>query len=159
MGKPIQKHGLKGLMARVSVKGMKALDRRSAGYRALVEWRVELMRDLGTEESLTAQEKVLVDLVLRTKLFLDHIDSWLMTQESLVNKKKRSLYPVMAQRNSLTNVMVNLLGQLGLERREKKMPGLMEYIAERKKHDEHHRDDDGPEVVQEDVPAGDVRAR
>ena len=156
MGKPIQKHGLRGLMARVSARGLKALDGRSAGYRALVEWKAELLRDLGGEESLSTQEKVLVDLALRTKLFIDHVDLFLMEQESLVNKKRRSAYPILAQRNSLVNVLVNVMGQLGLERREKRVGSLAEYLEAREagKHgdDDDSGDDGERETVQEDVP-------
>ena len=141
-------------MRHVSVQGMKALDRRSAGYRALVEWRRELMADIGGEESLTVQQKVLVDLILRTKLFLDHIDSRLMQQEWLIHRKKKSLFPIMAQRNSLVNTLSNLIGQLGLEHREKRLPGLQDYL-EAKAH-EHSADDDGQEAVRENVPAAEV---
>lgn len=150
MGRPIKKVALRGLMARVSTKGLRALDGRSAGYRALMEWKAELLRDLGGEESLSAQEKVLVDVALRTKLFIDHVDLFLMEQESLVNKKRRSAYPILQQRNSLVNVLVNLMGQLGLERREKRLPALDDYL-EGVGH-EHSADDDGREAVLEHVP-------
>ena len=151
MGKPIKKVALRGLMAKVSTKGLRALDGRSAGYRALMEWKAELLRDLGGEESLSAQEKVLVDVALRTKLFIDHVDLFLMEQESLVNRKRRSTYPVVQQRNSLVNVLLNVMGQLGLERREKRLPALDEYLKGAATR-EHSADDVGQEIIREDVP-------
>lgn len=137
-------------MAKVSVKGLKALDHRSAGYRALMEWKSDLLRDLGGEESLTAQEKLLVELVTRQKVLLDSIDQWLFKQRSIVNGKKRVLYSVVAQRNALQNSLVNSLDRLGLKRREKRVESLAEYLAkEREKHD--HSGSDGP-GVSADIP-------
>jgi hypothetical protein len=159
MGKPIKKLALKGMMAKVTASGMKALDQRSAGYKALAEWRGQFLADLGGEASLSAQEKVLVDVALRTKLFIDHVDCFLMQQDSLVNKKRRSLYPMMAQRNSLVNTMVNILSQLGLKRREKSVQSLAEFLATRGVDDEgstestdDSRSDGEQEPVSEHVP-------
>jgi hypothetical protein len=152
MGKPIEKTALKGMMARVSARGLNALDRRSAGYKALTEWREALTRDLGGD--LSTQERTLVELITRTKLFLDSIDLFLMEQPSLVNKKKRVAYGILATRNSMANTLANLLNQIGLKRREPPMKSLAEYLAEKEsKGDEHPGDDAGPEVVSEDVRA------
>jgi hypothetical protein len=152
MGQPIKKHGLRGLMRRVTAKGLKSLDRRSAGYRALVEWRGELLRDLGGEESLSTQEKVLVDVALRTKLFLDHVDAWAMEQDSVVNRKRRCLYPVMAQRNALVNTLLNIMGQLGLKKREKSVLSLTEFLK-RQEEGKHGDDDSTDDGERETVPA------
>jgi hypothetical protein len=44
---------------------------------------------------------------------------WLLTQETLVNKRKRSLYPIVLQRQTLADGLARYLTQLGLARRHK----------------------------------------
>jgi hypothetical protein len=41
-------------------------------------WRKELVADLGGETALSAQQRALVDAVVRTRLFLEHLDAWLL---------------------------------------------------------------------------------
>lgn len=128
MRKTQQKRGLKGLIAKVSLHGLAVIDRRSAGARALFEWRRELERDLGGEESLSAQQKTLIELAVRTRLYLDSLDSWLMLQPSVVAKKKKSILPALSQRMTLSNELARLLIQLGLQRQAARVPSLAEYL-------------------------------
>jgi hypothetical protein len=123
-----KRHGLRGLMSRVSVLGMKGLDRRSRGYRALKEWRSELERDLGGVESLSAQQQTLVENACRTRLYLDHIDGWLMSQATLI--RKRSLLPIFRDRMDLAAKLERTLAALGLERQERPAPPIGDF-AER----------------------------
>jgi hypothetical protein len=134
MRKPTQtrsKHGLHGLMSKVSTTGLSAIDRRSAGARALLEWRRELEQDLGGADSLSAQQRTLVELACRVRLYLDHVDGWLMSQPSLVNKRRRAVVPIMLQRMQLSDSLARLLGQLGLRRQAKPVKTLAEYIREK----------------------------
>jgi hypothetical protein len=156
VGKPAKKIGLRGLMERVSVQSLRALDGRSAGARAISEWRGELLRDLGGEAGLSSQEKLLVELVVRQKLFIDSIDIFLMQQSSLVNKKKRVLFAVVRERNTLVTTLVSTLDKLGLKKREKPVKSLAEFLEEREegKHADEHNSDDGEQAtVLADVPA------
>jgi hypothetical protein len=50
---------------------------------------------------------------------LDSIDAWLLTQPTLVNVRKRTLIPVVLQRQTLADGLARYLSQLGLERRHK----------------------------------------
>lgn len=122
------KHGLKGLMAAISVRGLTALDARSAGVRALMQWRSELERDLGGAETLSAQELTLVELCCRTRLLLDHVDSWLLCQPSLINRRRKALLPIIHQRQQLADALARHLTTLGLKRREKEVT-LQDYLA------------------------------
>jgi hypothetical protein len=123
------RHGLTVLKARVKVRGLRAIDLRTAAAQALVQWKAELIRDLGAEENVSAQRMTLVDMVVRTKLYIDHIDAWLMEQDSLVNRRKKSLLPVVKERQALVDSLSRLLTQLGLERRAKPAKSLAEYLA------------------------------
>jgi len=49
----------------------------------------------------SAQQLAIVDLAGKQKILLDSIDTWLFTQPSLVNSRKRSVIPVVLQRQAL----------------------------------------------------------
>jgi hypothetical protein len=46
----ISRHGLTALKARVKVRGLTAIDRRTAAAQALLAWRKELLADLGVRD-------------------------------------------------------------------------------------------------------------
>ena len=50
---------------------------------------------------MSAQQLAIVDLAGKQKILLDSIDTWLFTQPSLVNSRKRSVIPVVLQRQAL----------------------------------------------------------
>ena len=53
------------------------------------------------EKAMSAQQLAIVDLAGKQKILLDSIDTWLFTQPSLVNSRKRSVIPVVLQRQAL----------------------------------------------------------
>jgi hypothetical protein len=71
--------------------GSPALDGRSSLSYALKKWRRELVNDLGGDDNISTQQAALVDLTVKSKLLLDSIDAWLLTQPTLINKRKKSL--------------------------------------------------------------------
>jgi hypothetical protein len=111
------------------VEGLVAVDKRGASARLLVEWRRDLVADLGGEGAVTAQQRALVEVAARTKLYVDHLDAFLMQQRSLVNKTRKTALPVLLQRQALADSLVKHLNMLGLERRSKPVPSLDEYLA------------------------------
>lgn len=122
------RHGLVKLRAAVRGLGPRVVDRRTTLGRQLAAWKADLVRDLGGDVS--TQQAAIIDLAVRTKLLLDSIDAWLLVQPSLVNARKRALLPVVRERQSLADALARYLGQLGLERRARKVPTLAEYLAE-----------------------------
>jgi len=125
------RHGLSALKARVTVRGLHAIDMRTAAAQALLAWKQELLRDLGGEENVSAQRITVVEMVVRTKLYIDHVDAWLMEQDSLVNRRKKSLLPVVKERQALVDSLSRLLQQLGLQRQQRPVKSLAEYVAEK----------------------------
>ena len=105
------------------------LDRRTTIGKALAGWRSELLADLGDIESVSTQELALVEEAVKTKLILDSVDAWLLTQPTLINKRNRSVLPAVRDRQALVSTLRGLLGDLGLKRRGKAMPSLGEYLA------------------------------
>jgi hypothetical protein len=125
-----QRHGLTALRRTVETLGLRRLlDGRGAVSKALARWRGDLIADLGGPERLSTQQAALVDLAVKGKLLLDSIDEWLLAQPSLVNGRRRSVHPVVLQRQHLADGLARHLGMLGLERRSQPMPSLTEYLA------------------------------
>jgi hypothetical protein len=94
-------HGLYRMKKALMRLGNHAIDRRYAVGKALAKWRADLIQDLGS--GISTQESALVDLCVKSKLLLDSIDSWLLVQPSLVNARKKSLLPVVKERQALTD--------------------------------------------------------
>lgn len=126
--------GLRALKSRVTVRGLAAIDRRTTAARTLLDFRRELLDDLGGVHAITAARLALVEIAVRTRLYLDHIDAFLMEQPSLIVKRARlrgRLLPIVEQRQRLAESLARLLGQLGLERRTPEPLDLREYLARR----------------------------
>ena len=115
--KKAPKIGLVPLVRRVSVQGLRAVDARSAPMRAVRAWKDEIVAALGGKDTLSPQRTTLVDLAARTQLFISHVDSYLLDLPSLINRRRRSLIPIVEQRQRLVESLAKLLGQLSLDRK------------------------------------------
>jgi hypothetical protein len=60
---------------------------------------------------------------------LDQVDSWLLGQASIVNKRKREILPIVRSRQTIADGLARLLGQLGLDRVAEERGGLEAYLA------------------------------
>lgn len=127
--KPYSKHGLTTLKQAVKGLGGRVIDRRTTLGKTLAKWRGDLIQDLGGKEAISTQREALVDLCVKSKLILDSIDAWLLTQPSLVNARKRSLLPAVRERQQLADGLARYLGQLGLERKAKEIPDLTKALS------------------------------
>jgi hypothetical protein len=90
-----------------------------------------LITDLGGPAAVSTQELAVVDLAVRTKLLLDSIDAWLLTQRSLINVRQRTLLPAILQRQQLADGLARYLTQLGLKRRKAPAKSLEQYVTEK----------------------------
>jgi hypothetical protein len=81
------RHGLNAAMARISLRGYKAIDRRTVAAREMLAFRDEIVSALGGEAELSPQRRRLVDLAARALLYLDHLDAWLGQQRSLIRQR------------------------------------------------------------------------
>jgi hypothetical protein len=124
-------HGTHTLKRAVKQLGQRTIDRRTTIGRALAAWRSELLADLGGIEAVSTQELALVEEAVKTKLILDSVDAWLLSQATLINKRNRSVLPAVRDRQALVSTLRGLLGDLGLKRRSKTMPALSEYLEQR----------------------------
>jgi len=113
--RPYTRHGLNALMARVSLKGLRAIDRRTAAARAVLDFRRDLLDDLGGEAAASAAQLALVEVATRTRLYLDHVDAHLLERGSLIVRRTR-LLPLVEQRQRLASGLVDVLSKLGTPR-------------------------------------------
>src|ERR1041384_6403006 len=86
-----RKHGLHTLKRAVNGLGSRAIDKRTTLGKTLAKWRRDLIADLGGDDVISTQQRAVIDLCVKSKLLLDSIDNWLLTQVSLVNARKKSL--------------------------------------------------------------------
>jgi hypothetical protein len=129
----------------VALRGLHAIDQRTAPARALVAWRAELIAALGGETNLSPQRRKLIELAARAALLLDHVDAWIFEQPNLVNRRNKSLVPALLQRQSLAEHLAKLLDRLGLDRLPAKISTLDAYVAEQySKADNGSQDRSGP---------------
>jgi hypothetical protein len=87
-----------------------------------------LVADLGGEEVTSAMQRAVLEVAAKTYLFLESVDRFLLSQESLVNKSRRQLFPVVLQRQQLADALARYMRDLGLERRTREIPALAEYL-------------------------------
>lgn len=125
------KHGLTVMKRAVKKLAERTIDGRTTVGKALGQWRGDLIADLGGRENISTQQAAIVDLAVKSKLLLDSIDAWLLTQPSLIDKRRRALLPVVRERQQIADALARHLGQLGLERRVRRVPSLGEYVAQR----------------------------
>ena len=126
-----RKHALHTAKAALKEFGSRAIDGRTSVARSLAQWRAQIERDLGGKEALTAQQHAILDLAVKSKLLLDSVDSWLLCQDSLINRRKRSLIPALRERTQLADALARYLTMLGLERKSLTVPTLNEYLSRR----------------------------
>lgn len=139
-----QKHGLTTLKQSVKQLSGRVIDKRTTLGKALAKWRSDLVQDLGGRESVSTQQEALVDLCVRSKLMLDSIDTWLLTQPSLINARKKTLLPVVRERTQLADSLARYLTQLGLGRKAKPIVSLDDYLETKyseKDQETHHEEE------------------
>jgi len=109
--------------------GEYAIDGRTSLAKALDETRRELVTSLGGIEALSKQQEIIVGIATRTYFLLESLDSYLLTMDSPVNRRKRCVYPVIRERAQLADSLLRHLTALGLERRARPVKSLSEYLA------------------------------
>lgn len=123
-----RKAGLVPLKHRLKIKGLAGIDRRTREAKALLRWRTALETDLGGAVNLSAQKRALLDAGVRTMIFLGQADRFLLDQPSIINRKGRSLLPVVKERTALQDSLLRILLALGLERQAKNVPRLADFM-------------------------------
>ena len=124
-------HGLTTLKKAVRVLGGRAIDKRTKIGRALEQCRMDLVHDLGGFDGTSTMQRQIIDLAVKTKFILDTLDAWMVLQKSLVNHRKRVVYPAVLQRQQMADSLARYMTQLGLEKRSKTVATISEYLEEK----------------------------
>ena len=93
--------------------------RQTRAPKAVVRYRAALIRDLGGEGAITTQQLTIVELIVRTRAFLDQIDDFLLALPTVIkNRKRHTVSPLLPRRTALVSQLTGLLERLGLDRVE-----------------------------------------
>ena len=99
---------------------------------AVKVWQDSIIHDLGGGQNISAMQRSIVELAAKTHLLLAGIDQWLLKQPSLINKRKRQLFPIVQQRQALADSLSRYMSTLGLEKKVKQAPNIQDYLEGKK---------------------------
>src|SRR5262249_20589425 len=63
----------------------------------VAEWRANIEADAGGTDQLSQLKRFQLERFLTTEILLQSLDSYLLQQDSIVNKRKRTLHPIVEQ--------------------------------------------------------------
>src|SRR3989442_6437746 len=93
------RHGLYTMQKAVTVLGSRVLPAKSTPLgRELRKWRDSLVADLGGADAVSTQQLAIVEKAVTQKLICDSLDAYVLQMASLVNKRHRTLWPVVKER-------------------------------------------------------------
>lgn len=115
--------------AKVRCGALEKLDMRNPFARRLAEWRADVIAALGGDANLTPQKLTILDAVVRDLVLLTHLDNFLVTLPSIVNRRKRSVFPIVEQRMRIADALLKHLQVLGLDRVAAPIVDLHTYIS------------------------------
>src|SRR6266446_473176 len=112
--------GLLALKAKVMLRGLAVVNRRTKAARDVVKWRAELVAELGGEPGMTAARLTRIETLVRTKLLLEHLDAQLLEYDTLFSRKRGTLRPqvkaILTERNRMAEALERGLAALGASR-------------------------------------------
>jgi hypothetical protein len=112
--------GLLALKAKVMLRGLAVVNRRTKAARDVVKWRAELVAELGGEPGMTAARLTRIETLVRTKLLLEHLDAQLLEYDTLFSRKRGTLRPqvkaILTERNRMAEALERGLAALGSSR-------------------------------------------
>jgi hypothetical protein len=111
-------------------RGLEAVDKRSAGYRALMAMRQQLIADQGGPAEMSEARTLITDYVVVNHAIIEQMTEALLAEKNIVDPKTKVVLPLARERQSLVNANVQALKELGLERRRVRVPSLEEARAQ-----------------------------
>jgi hypothetical protein len=128
LAKPRRTHGLSRLIKSRSQAVISKLDGRSGAMIAMNAYKADLLASLGGADLLSQQELTIVDMVTRDAFILEQIDAFIL-QRGLINKRKRTLFPIAVQRQAITDGIIRKLLALGLTRLARPIATLQSLLS------------------------------
>jgi hypothetical protein len=96
------RHGLDALKSKVALRGLGRIDKRTAGARDILKWRRELVAEHGGPAAVTASMRGVIEIAVRTRLLIDHVDGHWLAMPRAVNRRN-VLIPLVEQRQRLVD--------------------------------------------------------
>ena len=115
---------LRAARARIRLEGLRSIDKRTAAGRALVDWKESLTAALGGSENVSPQQLAVVEEAVRSKAYLDHIDAFLLSLDSVIHKRRKKLYPIVLSRMQVAEHFMRQMDRLGFARIPKPLPAI-----------------------------------
>jgi hypothetical protein len=92
-----------------------------------------LVADLGGPQAISKQQEVIISLAVRTHLLVHSIDNYLLSLGGLVNRRKRSLWPIVKERTALADSLARYVAMLGLQKKQKPVMDLCSYLESKER--------------------------
>ncbi len=125
----------------------------SAGGEQLASRRLELIEHLGGKVS--AVERRVIERICFSEYLTDHLDLHLAELgPKIINRRKRTLIPIVLQRDALVNTLTKLYDAIGYTPREKPAPTLHEIQAAIAAKRAHAATAQEKPAMQEETPNG-----
>ena len=91
---------------------------------------LELLNHCGGEHLVSAVRRRIIERVVFTQYQLDCLDLYLVELgPRIVNRRKRTLIPIVRERDALVSMLTKLYDQIGLDPTKPPIPTLAEYMA------------------------------
>lgn len=107
------------------------LDGRSEAGQALKRLRTQLETDLGGVENLSAQERILLDRIVKKVLIVEMLESYSLSRRSIFKRNGELIGALGRHYLSFCESLRRDLVAVGLSRRAKGVPSLSAYLAAR----------------------------
>jgi len=79
---------------------------------------------LGGSENVSPQQLAVVEEAVRSKAYLDHIDAFLLSLDSVIHKRRKKLYPIVLSRMQVAEHFMRQMDRLGFARIPKPLPAI-----------------------------------
>lgn len=121
-------HGAWGLKRALDTE---RLDMRSEAGQAIKRLRLQLEADLGGQESLSCQERILVDRIAKKVLIVEALETYALSRKSIFKRNGELIGCLGRHYLSYTEALRRDLLAVGLGRRAKDVPSLSDYLSDR----------------------------
>ena len=89
-----------------------------------------MLNHCGGERLVSAVRRRIIERIVFTEYQLDCLDLYLVKLgPRIVNRRKRTLVPIVRERDALVSTLTKLYEQIGLDPRKPPIPTLAEYMA------------------------------
>src|SRR5437773_7849681 len=110
-----KKHGHYSRKVKLTRAGLTAISKQNGPGKELARRREVIESDLGGREQLSQLQADLVQKYLITELLIESLDRWLLEQRTLINRRRRAVFPILNERNRMIETSLKLASALGLE--------------------------------------------